>query len=119
MIVTTRKISESPLFEGACPTCNGVGKVLTVPQYSNHEPWEQECSNCFGETRISDALNLRKEKGSQLRQMMIDKHLTIREAVQKFGGYMTDWVDAKQGRASLKDILLKVDKVSVLPNVRG
>jgi len=116
MMVITRKLSEIPICENACPTCNGVGKTVTVPYSSTVDPWESVCDNCFGEKVISEDLKKRIELGAILRALMIDKYISMRNCAEKFGGTMVDWSDAKRGKSAISEIEKKIAQVKILPD---
>jgi hypothetical protein len=110
MMVRTVPFSNEPLFEGACPTCNGHGRTRTVSLTSNHE-WEGVCDNCFGDTKIGPELRERIDEGEKLRRLMIEREFTMREASVKFGGSVTEWSDARRGKLTLADIQAKIRQI--------
>ena len=115
MIVTSQKIKTDFIPENACPSCDGVGKILNIA-WNNRRQFETSCSDCNGEKIITQNLLDRQAKGRELRELMVLARLSGREASQRFGGqFILDWEYAKQGKIPLGQIQAKIDLVATLP----
>lgn len=117
MLVKQQKIQPTEEIENACHECNGVGKVLMMPCSLEVSPFAVSCSHCLGEKVITLNLLERKESGRDLKQLLHENDLTIREASKKFGQTFSEWLAATQGHLTIAEIETKMSLLRNAPNL--
>ena len=113
MLVNSRKIPVKLKIENACPRCDGAGKLQIVPLDTRLSPFDTVCDNCHGEKVMSKDLIDRAFLATELRDLLKESDLSLREAAQKFSQSFREWIDCRAGRAPAEMIQAKIDLLKV------